>query len=80
MEHIFNNNPNILEKYLPTIEDINNIDAISILLETKNDKIFAIAHQKYCIIIERDLSKDKKIKEFISLKDDDKERIRTRKN
>lgn len=59
MEHILENNTDILKKYLPYINNINDFDAVGILLESKIDDIFKIAYEKYCETIEKSLEQYK---------------------
>jgi hypothetical protein len=61
MSFIIDNNPEILERVLPIIERMSDIEAISILMESKNDQIFNIVYPKYCDSFEEKLDEDERL-------------------
>ncbi len=68
MEHLLKNNPDVLEGYLAIIDDINDIDAICILLESNVEDIFSMVYDKYCEMYEQELQKDKRLENVLSAK------------
>ncbi len=69
MDFILNNNPDILENYLPVIRDISSLDAITTLMQSKNDTIFDIVYPKYCELFDAHLEQDNRLNNIVLIKE-----------